>query len=103
MQTASPTTASTCVLRPRPEAGSVDTGRVDLEAAILQLLAERKPGATICPSEVARAQSDDWRPLMEPVREAARSLVKKGLLQITQRGSVVDPASAKGPIRLRLK
>lgn len=67
------------------------------------MLAERRPGATICPSEVARAQREDWRPLMEPVREAARALVKKGQLVITQKGRVVDPANVKGPIRLRLR
>lgn len=76
---------------------------MDLEAKILQLLAERKPGATICPSEVARSLADDWRPLMEPVREAARQLVKSGHIDITQKGHVVDPKTARGPIRLRLR
>ncbi|MBX7096952.1 MAG: DUF2256 and DUF3253 domain-containing protein [Myxococcaceae bacterium] len=71
------------------------------ETAILELLATRAGGASICPSEVARQLSPDgWRELMEPVREAARRLVAKGELVITQGGRVVDPSTAKGPIRL---
>jgi hypothetical protein len=73
------------------------------EAEILTLLAKRARGATICPSEVARAVApDDWRPLMEPVREAARRLVASGKLHITQGGHVVDPSTARGAIRLKL-
>ncbi|MEN9799013.1 MAG: hypothetical protein RL653_2709 [Pseudomonadota bacterium] len=75
-----------------------------LEAAILGLLAARARGSTLCPSEVARAQGgEDWRALMEPVREAARRLVAAGRLDITQGGRAVDPSTAKGPIRLRLR
>lgn len=77
----------------------VDT---DLEAAIEHLLDHRSSGATICPSEAARAVApDDWRPLMEPARRAARRLVAAGRLEITQKGRVVDPSTAKGPVRLR--
>lgn len=73
-----------------------------LERSILTMLEARARGATMCPSEVARSVApDDWRPLMEPVREAARRLVAKGLLDITQQGRVVDGSTAKGPIRLR--
>ncbi|MEM9691545.1 MAG: DUF2256 and DUF3253 domain-containing protein [Myxococcota bacterium] len=76
----------------------------ELERAILDLLARRRRGATICPSEAARAVSPDaWRDLMEPTRCAARRLVAGGRLQVLQRGSVVDPSTAKGPIRLRLE
>jgi DNA-binding FadR family transcriptional regulator len=35
------------------------------------------------------------------VREAARRLVAKGLIEITQGGHVVDGSTARGPIRLR--
>ncbi len=76
----------------------------ELERAILELLAARRAGASICPSEVARSRSDDereWRALMEPVRQAARRLVARGELEITQRGQVVDPSTARGAIRLR--
>ena len=73
-----------------------------LEAAIEGLLDRRAGGATICPSEAARlVGGDDWRPLMEPARAAARRLVAAGRIEITQGGRVVDPSTAKGPIRLR--
>ena len=73
-----------------------------LEGAILTLLSQRTSGATICPSEAARLVApDNWRPLMEPARRAARRLVAAGEIEITQRGHVVDPSHAKGPIRLR--
>lgn len=75
-----------------------------LEMAIMDLLSGREGGATICPSEAARkVMPDDWRPLMEPARMAARRLVDGGKVEITQRGHAVDPSSAKGPIRIRLK
>ena len=45
---------------------------------------------------------DDWRPLMARCRSAARRLVASGRLEITQGGHVVDPSTARGPIRLRL-
>jgi hypothetical protein len=79
-------------------------GQVDreLDAAILSLLSERATSATICPSEAARAVGgDDWRPLMEPARAAARRLQAAGRVVITQGGRPVDPSSAKGPIRIR--
>jgi hypothetical protein len=90
----------------------MDVDRV-LEEQILELLAHRDLGRTICVSEAARAvhrdatadradpDSDGWRALMEPARQAARRLVDAGEIVITQRGQVVDPATARGPIRLR--
>jgi hypothetical protein len=79
-----------------------------LEAAILSLLAERGRDKTICPSEAAKAVGGkdtrhDWESLMEPARAAARRLVGAGRIVITQKGRVVDPSTAKGPIRLRLQ
>lgn len=44
----------------------------------------------------------DWRSLMEPTRQAAKQLAQQGVIQITQKGQVVDPDNFKGPIRLRL-
>jgi hypothetical protein len=74
----------------------------DLEAAILQLLAERASTATICPSEAARqVGQEQWRDLMEPARAAARRLVVNGEVLILQGSQVVDPSTAKGPIRIR--
>jgi hypothetical protein len=79
-----------------------------LEEQILQLLHARGAGKTICPSEAARAvagkeERSAWEPLMEPARAAARRLVAKGVIDITQAGHVVDASTAKGPIRLRLR
>jgi hypothetical protein len=37
------------------------------------------------------------------VREAARRLVAKGVLVITQHGHEVDPSTARGAIRLKLR
>jgi hypothetical protein len=77
----------------------VDT---QLSEKILELLSARAAGATICPSEAARAVGgEEWRDLMEPARRAARRLVADGKVEITQRGTVVDPSTAKGPIRIR--
>ncbi|MFJ8935587.1 DUF3253 domain-containing protein [Streptomyces sp. NPDC102365] len=77
----------------------------DLERVILELLEQRAPTATICPSDAARAaypgDDDGWRALMEPARRAARRLVEAGEVEITQGGRVVDPAKARGPIRIR--
>jgi len=74
----------------------------ELAAKIRELLNARSAESSICPSDVARAAApDNWRPLMEPVREAARHMVADGEVQITQGGEVVDPESARGPIRIR--
>ena len=73
-----------------------------LEQAILDLLARRRPGATICPSDAARAVSpDDWRPLMDAARGAAQRLVDTGEVEVTQGGRVVDLARTSGPVRIR--
>lgn len=88
----------------RPDTNpAVDETITQLEDAILELLARRTYGATICPSDAARAvgSEDSWRELMEPARSAARRLVADGRVEITQRGRVVDPSTAKGPIRIR--
>ena len=73
-----------------------------LERAIADLLDARGEGKTICPSEAARAVGGhDWRPLMRDARAAAARMRARGELEVTQRGEPVDPASARGPIRLR--
>ena len=83
-----------------PEPSDVDRR---LEETILDLLAQRARTSTICPSDAARAVGDEdsWRDLMEPARRAARRLVDRGEVDITQGGHVVDPSTAKGPIRIR--
>ncbi len=87
-----------------PPANAARPADVDarLEASIRSLLAARAAEATICPSEAAReVGGGDWRDLMEPARSAARRLVAAEEVEITQQGKVVDPATAKGPIRIR--
>ena len=80
----------------------VDATDLRLEETIVALLNKRAQDATICPSDAAKALGGEtWRELMEPARRAARRMVARGELQITQGGSVVDPSTAKGPIRLR--
>ncbi|MFD3935204.1 DUF3253 domain-containing protein [Streptomyces sp. NPDC058611] len=86
----------------------MDSGRQTerrLERAILELLERRGPTASICPSDAARAvyagDGDGWRALMEPARRAARRLVAAGEVEITQAGRPVEPARARGPIRIR--
>ena len=73
-----------------------------IQSTILALLARRRPGASICPSEAARYLTDEWRPLMPDVRAAAADLAGQGRLIVMQKGHPVDPATAKGPIRLAL-
>ncbi|MEO0575759.1 MAG: DUF2256 and DUF3253 domain-containing protein [Pseudomonadota bacterium] len=78
-----------------------DTDKL-LSQQILRLLDERGAGATICPSEAARAcREEGWQALMEPARRAARRLVADGKIEVTQKGRVVDASTARGPIRLR--
>ncbi|MBD2114870.1 MULTISPECIES: DUF3253 domain-containing protein [Cyanophyceae] len=76
------------------------TVSADLRATLLGLLAQRGPSKTICPSEVARALShEDWRELMPAVREVGVELAAEGEIVVRQRGQVVDPKTARGPIR----
>lgn len=88
-----------------PADGAVPAATGDdprIEATLADLLDRRAPTGSVCPSEVARAVGDDdWRTLMEPVRVVARRLVARGEAEITQRGVVVDPHGATGPIRIR--
>lgn len=85
----------------REKPGTLDA---KLERAMLELLEARGRGASICPSEAARAvRAEDWQPLMERTRRAARRLVRQGLVDITQGGAVVDPDAFRGPIRVRYK
>ena len=74
----------------------------ELEATILGLLEQRALSSTICPSDAARAVGGEgWRDLMDDARAAAGRLVTAGRVEITQRGDVVDLATARGPIRIR--
>ena len=77
-------------------------GPAELERVILRLLSQRSAGASICPSDAARAaRPDGWRPLMDEVRAAAGRLAARGDVDVTQGGRVVDIADARGPVRIR--
>ena len=73
------------------------------ERTIMDLLAQRDAGKTICPSDAAREiDPDRFRELMPLVRDAARRLVAEGKIEVTQSGKRVDLDKARGAIRLRL-
>ena len=74
-----------------------------LRSAILDMARERGPTKTICPSDAARAVGgEQWRDLMDDARDIARDLARKGDVEITQKGEVLDPdATWRGPIRIR--
>ncbi|KRD17749.1 S-adenosylmethionine tRNA ribosyltransferase [Mycobacterium sp. Root265] len=75
----------------------------DIRAAILSLARERGPDKTICPSDAARAVGgQQWRDLMDDARAEARALARRGEVEISQRGEVLDPdAQWRGPVRIR--
>jgi hypothetical protein len=78
---------------------------MDIAARIIDLLGQRAASASICPSEVARAlrpETGEWRPLMQPVRDAAAALAREDRIIITRKDERLDPdALGPGPIRLR--
>jgi hypothetical protein len=74
-----------------------------LRETLLNLVNQRGPGKTICPSEVARAlDADHWRDLMPAVRAVGTQLADEGAILILQKGQPVNPRTAKGPIRYGL-
>ncbi|MCQ8897618.1 DUF3253 domain-containing protein [Limnobacter humi] len=78
--------------------------QTDLPEAILSVLAQRRAGGSICPSEVARQVGGaNWRNWMEPVRQAARKLAQDGRLRVTQKDATLSPTEPwQGAIRFRL-
>jgi hypothetical protein len=81
---------------------SVDDVDAELERTIDALLDRRRPDASICPSEAARAVvPEGWRALMPAARAAAGRLAAAGAVEVTQGGQVVDVATARGPVRVR--
>ena len=91
--------SAACRRRAKGATSEIDA---NLDRALTLLLAERGADKTVCPSEVARAvDGEHWRDLMEPARAAARRAVARGDAEITQHGEVVDPSTARGPIRIR--
>ena len=77
----------------------------DIEERIFALLSVRQPGATICPSEVARTLQPDggaWRERMPQVRQVAQALAQQHRLRVTRGGVPIDATAPGGPIRLGL-
>ena len=75
----------------------------DARAATQALLDARAPGATICPSEVARALATakgaaDWRAEMPRVHAAVDTLMAEGRVRMSWKGEA-KPARA-GPYRI---
>ena len=71
-----------------------------VRAAILELALRRGRDRSLCPSEVAKSLAADWRALLPDVRAVAAGMPE---IVATQAGIEVDPATAKGPIRLRIR
>ncbi|MEO7432047.1 MAG: DUF3253 domain-containing protein [Dokdonella sp.] len=73
----------------------------------IELLVQRGPGRSVCPSEVARLvglrTNCRWQDLMRPVRTVAATLAESGVIDVTQHDAVVDIRAVRGPIRLRLR
>jgi len=75
----------------------------DARATTLALLARRAAGATVCPSEVARALAaasgtGEWRGEMAAVHEAVDRLVEEGAVRLTWKGEA--RAARDGPYRI---
>jgi hypothetical protein len=77
------------------------------------LLDKRDYPKTICPSEVARAfsqdeldslEAPDWRGTMDNVRQVVWQLREEGEVEVIQKGEVISVErleDIKGPIRVR--
>ncbi len=76
-----------------------------IDAALEEWLLARLDGAprgtTVDPADAATALAGGGTGLTEPARRAARRLVDRGLAEMVQRGAVVDPSTAQGPVALR--
>ena len=74
-----------------------------VRAAILDLVTLRGVGKTICPTEAAKAVSEEsWRRVLKDVRAEAVRLAKSGDISIYRKGRPADPDSFKGVYRLGL-
>jgi hypothetical protein len=85
----------------------VTSNAIDARGATLALLAARSSGATICPSEVARAVSAKadaeaveagWRAAMPLVHAAIDELVAEGRVRLSWKGQSLSTRA--GPYRI---
>ena len=70
-------------------------------AMIAEMLAARRPDATLCPSEVARVlagEKGDWRAQMGKVHAAVDGLVAAGAVRLSWKGAAM--AVRGGPYRI---
>jgi hypothetical protein len=77
------------------------------EQAILDLVMERGPEKSICPTDAARRLAGNpadeaWRSKLSPIRLAAQRLAKAGRIDILRKGKKIAPEDARGVIRLRI-
>lgn len=102
--------------RPAVEAERQFAKKMALAKHLEDFLNKREPPKTFCPSEVARALTQDemndlgleeWRDAMPGVRELVWKLRDRGECDIVQKGEVlgenVGPEDVKRPIRIRRK
>ncbi|TVV75386.1 DUF3253 domain-containing protein [Sphingomonas solaris] len=69
------------------------------------MLATRSPGATACPSEVARALAagmpeGEWRGMMPVVHDAIDALLAEGRVRLTWKGKALSTRSGSYRISL---
>lgn len=78
-----------------------------IRECLLELLANRGPSRSVCPSEVAQTLGGrigcPWQDLMRPVRTVGAALAESGVLEAFQDDRVVNLREVRGPVRLRLR
>ena len=78
-----------------------------IEKAIISLINQRGCDKTCCPSEIPRLilKYPNWRDYMDLTRTISFRLASAGVLEITQRGTLIDPSSQStftGIMRIKL-
>ena len=69
---------------------------------LLRTLLDKAGRGGVDPDDAARGVDPQAaKELHEPARRAARRLVAAGAAEMVQGGRVVDPSTARGPVRLR--
>lgn len=86
----------------KPAAKPAEAGAT-YEAAILQMAVKLGAAKSFTPTDVAQPLAENWRPLLNHIRAAARRLAERGQIEILRHGKPVEPSALKGVIRLRLK
>jgi len=75
-----------------------------IRETILDLVRERGPDSSICPSEVARRlREEEWHNLMLRVRTVAAKLDAEDRIAVTQGDEPVDIQETDGPVRLSIQ